>query len=273
MTEHQNPVIANQWRGLRSYTDARIGLGRAGVGLPTSELLAFQLAHAQARDAVHLPLDTAALIQGLETAVQDHLSAAPLVLQSCAADRLTYLQRPDLGRQLSQHSQAILQSVPTRASVDLAIVIVDGLSSVGVQNSAAPLVGQLLDMLDRDDRAWRLAPVTVVQQGRVAIGDEIGERLQARMVAVLIGERPGLSSPDSMGIYLTYDPKPGVNDAGRNCLSNIRAAGMAVEDACHRLLYLMREANRLRVTGVGLKDRTEETELAAGRANKNFLTR
>ncbi|MDO3721616.1 ethanolamine ammonia-lyase subunit EutC [Marinobacter sp. chi1] len=273
MSEAKTPVVANHWRALRRFTDARIGLGRAGVSLPTPELLAFQLAHARARDAVHLPLDVAGLMANLTPAIEKHLSSPPIVLESCAGDRFTYLQRPDLGRQLSDESRARLPSASLDEPVDLAIVIVDGLSSVGVQNTAPSMVGGLLNALEQDNHDWTLAPLTVVEQGRVAIGDEIGARLNARMVVVLIGERPGLSSPDSLGIYLTFGPKGGLTDERRNCISNVRPGGLSAEEACRRLLYLMREARRLKFTGVGLKDRTDDTVIEGGRANKNFLTR
>ncbi|MBZ2169793.1 ethanolamine ammonia-lyase subunit EutC [Marinobacter sp. F4216] len=273
MSEAKTPVVANHWRALRRFTDARIGLGRAGVSLPTPELLAFQLAHARARDAVHLPLDVAGLMANLTPAIEKHLPEPPIILESCAGDRFTYLQRPDLGRQLSDESRARLPSASLDEPVDLAIVIVDGLSSVGVQNTAPSMVGGLLNALEQDDHDWKLALLTVVEQGRVAIGDEIGERLNARMVVVLIGERPGLSSPDSLGIYLTFGPEAGLTDERRNCISNVRPGGLPVEEASRRLLYLMREARRLKLTGVGLKDRTEDTVIEGGGANKNFLTR
>ncbi|MBW0148471.1 ethanolamine ammonia-lyase subunit EutC [Marinobacter arenosus] len=265
-------VTDNVWRRLRRYTDARIGLGRAGISLPTSELLAFQLAHAQARDAVHLPLDVPKLMADLDEANSGGTMGKTVELHSEAVDRITYLQRPDLGRQLSAEGRARLQTLATTEPCDLAVVIVDGLSSFGVQNNAAALVKHLVAELDQDGRNWRLAPLTVVQQGRVAIGDEIGLLLNARMVVVLIGERPGLSSPDSLGVYLTFGPEPGLNDARRNCISNIRPAGLSVEEASRRLLYLIREADRLKLSGIGLKDRTDDTVIDAPGGDRNFLT-
>lgn len=266
-------VTENVWRTLRRYTDARIGLGRAGISLPTSELLAFQLAHAQARDAVHQPLDTARLIEDLERVTQASALGQPVLVHSQAADRFTYLQRPDLGRRLSESSREHLTARGSAEDYDLAVVIVDGLSSSAVQTNAPPLLSCVLNDLDQSSRSWRLAPLTVVGQGRVAIGDEIGAMLKARMVAVLIGERPGLSSPDSLGVYLTFGPKSGLNDARRNCISNIRPAGLTVHEASQRLLYLMREADRLGVSGVALKDRTEEVKIDARGASQNFLTK
>lgn len=273
MTDRNNELVTkNEWRRLRHYTAARIGLGRAGISLPTSELLAFQLAHAQARDAVHLPLDISQLVADLEPADLGFAEGEPVLLNSQAEDRITYLQRPDLGRRLAEDSRARLPACATSEPYDLALVIVDGLSSFGVQNNAPALVQQLVTDLRQDRRDWRLAPLTLVRQGRVAIGDEIGAALNARMVAVLIGERPGLSSPDSLGIYLTFGPAPGLTDARRNCISNVRAGGLAVGEASQRLLYLLHEADRLKLSGVGLKDRSEEVVIDAHGASRNFLT-
>ncbi len=274
MSEHKPIVTGNVWRVLRQFTDARIGLGRAGVSLPTHELLKFQLAHAQARDAVHFPLDVERLVDDLAESSTALPEKSPLRLKSQAEDRLTYLQRPDLGRCLSQESAECLAG--HRASdpgeSDIAIVIVDGLSSSAIQNNAVPMVTQFLRDLENDSGDWRLAPLTIVEQGRVAIGDQIGECLGASVVVVLIGERPGLSSPDSLGIYLTWGPESGLSDARRNCISNVRPAGLSFEHASQRLLYLMREARRLGISGVGLKDRTEEVVIEKTANNKNFLT-
>ncbi|EON90831.1 ethanolamine ammonia-lyase small subunit [Marinobacter lipolyticus SM19] len=273
MSEQKSLVTGNVWRVLRQFTDARIGLGRAGVSLPTHELLQFQLAHAQARDAVHFPLDVKRLMEDLDESALA-LPKVPLLLKSQAEDRLTYLQRPDLGRRLSTESLESLSRY--RASdtgkSDVAIVIVDGLSSSAIQNNALPMVTQLVRDLEDEAGDWRLAPLTIVEQGRVAIGDEIGESLGASVVIVLIGERPGLSSPDSLGIYLTWGPESGLSDARRNCISNVRPAGLSFEHASQRLLYLMREARRLRISGVDLKDRTEEVVIEKTSNNKNFLT-
>lgn len=269
------PVIDNPWRVLRQYTDARIGLGRAGISLPTSEMLEFQLAHARARDAVHFPLDVEPLLAELTALEDKHLTGLPMRLHSQSEDRFTYLQRPDLGRKLSEASRNEVAAAADDAgeAFDLALVVVDGLSSSAVQNNAVPFIRAFLKDLEREPVALKLAPITVVEQGRVAIGDEIGEALNARAVAVLIGERPGLSSPDSLGVYLTWNPRPGLNDADRNCISNVRPAGLRFESASQRLLYLVREAFRLKLSGVGLKDRTEEAAVVdASSDNKNFLT-
>ena len=276
MTGSKPVVTANPWRRLSAWTDARIGLGRAGISLPTHEMLAFQLAHAQARDAVHLPLDTSALMKDL-TELSGRRKALlphePVHLQSQASDRITYLQRPDLGRRLSQKSCEALDRLGHTGDspVDLALVVADGLSSFGVQENAVGFLEALLENLEADDQPWELAPLTLVSQGRVAIGDDVGLRLNARCVVVLIGERPGLSSPDSLGLYLTWQPRSGLTDASRNCISNIRAAGLPVEEASRRLMYLLREARRQQVSGVPLKDRSEERVIDQGIGN--FLLR
>jgi ethanolamine ammonia-lyase small subunit len=220
---------------LRDYTAARVDLGRAGHSLPTVQLLEFQLAHARARDAVHLPLDSASLILELKRECR--------VLKSAAPDRATFLRRPDLGRRLSA------RWTPQNRGFDAAFVIADGLSALAVHRHAVPLLERVYARLQ-----WNLAPVVIVEQGRVAIGDEIGEALEAKLVVMLIGERPGLSSPDSLGAYLTWSPKPGRTEAERNCLSNIRPEGLSYDLAAHKLLYLMTEARHRKLTGVALKE-------------------
>ncbi|GAB3686219.1 ethanolamine ammonia-lyase subunit EutC [Salinisphaera aquimarina] len=268
-------VVDNPWDQLRAFTDARIGLGRAGISLPTHQLLAFQLAHAQAIDAVHLPLDVAALCEQLQGLGSPAPEGAPITLHTQASDRTTYLQRPDLGRLLDEPSRERLtennNGEPDR-SFDLAIVIVDGLSSFAVQQHAAPFIETLANALDADDEyAWRLAPLTVVEQGRVAIGDEVGLLLNANAVLVLVGERPGLSSPDSLGLYLTWEPRKGVTDAFRNCISNIRPAGLDLAEASRRALYLLRESRQRQLSGVKLKDRTEDNVVENQKDTENFL--
>jgi len=221
---------------LRSFTPARVTLGRTGHSVPTAELLRFQLDHARARDAVYQELDTASL-------------AVPhLLLRSRAPDRTTYLCRPDLGRTLSDESRLLLD----RGDFDAALVIADGLSATAVHHHAVPLLSALKPLLEAE--AWRLAPLTVVLQGRVAIGDEIGSLLGARLTVMLIGERPGLTSPDSLGIYLTWDPRPGRTDAQRNCVSNVRAEGMAYAAAARKIHFLMRESRLRKLSGVALKE-------------------
>ena len=257
-------VIPDPWQALRQFTQARIALGRSGVSVPTTAQLAFQLAHAQARDAVHLALDAAALVKALEQA-----GHACLMVHSACPDRTTYLQRPDLGRRLDAPSRHILTQSAAK-SCDLALVIADGLSALAIEHNVHPFLQQLLGQLAQD--SWSLAPIVIVLQGRVAVGDEIGELLAARAVVVLIGERPGLSCPDSMGLYLTWAPRVGLTDAKRNCISNIHRAGLSYEQAAHKLQYLLSEARARHISGIELKDETVSpaTSLAAGR-QRNFL--
>lgn len=279
-------VTANPWQALRRLTDARIALGRAGVSLPTQPHLAFQLAHAQARDAVHLALDGDALREALDSvAAAAGLPLPTLLLHSAAPDRDTYLQRPDLGRRLSEASRAALlarlpaaqaaallqdAALPERRVHDLAFVVADGLSALAIGHHAAGFLACILPALRAE--GWQLAPLTLVTQGRVAVADEIGQLLSARLVVILIGERPGLSSPDSMGLYLTWMPAPGLTDAGRNCISNVRPAGLPCEAAARKLHYLLREARRRQLSGVALKDEsTGANALSAPAGTGNFL--
>jgi ethanolamine ammonia-lyase small subunit len=230
---------------LRTFTSARVGLGRTGVSQRTSDLLDFQRAHAQARDAVHARLEAAALAAALGV-----LSGGPVLrVHSAAEDRATYLQRPDLGRKLDEMSRANLAS-GAGGEWDVVLVVADGLSALAVERHAPPLLQELLPRLE----GWRLAPIVVVEQGRVAIGDEIGEDLGAQISVVLIGERPGLSSPDSLGAYITWGPRPGRTDAERNCISNIRAEGLSYAQAAAQLGFYLSEARRRQLTGVALKD-------------------
>lgn len=279
-------TIDNSWHVLRQYTAARIGLGRAGISVPTKHLLDFQLAHAQAQDAVHLPLDTQQLITDIEaqsTSV-DSMEMPSLIAHSQVNDRSHYLQRPDLGRRLNADSVALLKqsTAPSDDPYDLAIVIVDGLSSFAIQKNAAPLLQQLTQRLanqslsKNDDRICRLAPVVIVQQGRVAIGDEVGELLNAKSVLVFIGERPGLSSPDSLGLYLTWAPKVGLTDESRNCISNVRPEGLVYAEAVNKIFYLLSEAHQRKLSGINLKERSQDIGdplLHNGKieSDKNFL--
>lgn len=236
-------VQANPWGDLKQFTAARIALGRVGASLPTDEVLRFGVAHALARDAVHLPLDEPTLLADLK-----HAGFESCVVASCAPDRATYLLRPDLGRILNASARAVLAPV---ATPDIALVIGDGLSASAVQRHAVPLLAAFTAL---KDQAWRIPPVVVARQARVALGDEIGECLKARLVVVLIGERPGLSSPDSLGAYLTYAPRRGRLDAERNCISNIRPEGLGYELAARKLVWLTSAALRLALTGIELKD-------------------
>jgi ethanolamine ammonia-lyase small subunit len=219
---------------LRDFTAARVGLGRAGNSVPTREILDFNLAHARARDAVHLPLDVACF--------------DALVLDTRARDRTEYLRRPDLGRQLDEASRAKLGTIS--GPFDVVFAIVDGLSARAVHNHALPVLHKLMPTLAGH---WTGAPLIVVRQGRVAIGDEIGSAINAALSVVLIGERPGLSSADSLGIYMTWNPQPGRLDSDRNCISNIHAGGMSPVAAALLLNALMRESRMRKLSGIALK--------------------
>lgn len=271
-------VVSDPWQRLRRLTGARVALGRAGDSLPTAAVLRFALDHAQARDAVHLPLDRDGLLARAREA-----GFAPLLVHSAAADRHEYLCRPDLGRRLDHASYARLLaaatssggSLPAAASPasaaassvqyastsasagastfagpDVVFVLADGLSARAVHAHGLALLGATLRHLT----GWSIGPLVIAEQSRVALGDEIGELLRAQQVVVLIGERPGLSSPDSLGAYLTYAPHVGRHDAERNCVSNVRAEGLSYAVAGHKLAYLLEAARRLRLSGVKLKD-------------------
>lgn len=237
--------VAAMWAALRPLTAARIGLPRTGASLTTPALLDFRLAHARARDAVGTALDSGALLAAL---AELHLPA--LVCHSAATDRRTYLMRPDLGRQLDVESLALLQSSPSRGG--LAIVLADGLSAQATQSHALPLLRVLIPLLTA--QGWALAPVVVLHHGRVAAGDAVARALQAEAVLVLIGERPGLSSPDSLGAYMTWAPVAATSDADRNCVSNIRPQGLALEAAAARIAWLLQHMRAGQRSGVALKD-------------------
>lgn len=243
------------WTELRAHTMARIALGRSGASLPTRELLRFGVAHAQARDAVHLPFDADAmhadlLSHGFET----------IEVESAAVDRAIYLCRPDLGRQLSARSRALLISNSAPPS-DVLFVIGDGLSSKAVHCNARPLLLELRPRLEA--AGLRTGPVVLAHQARVALGDEIGELLRTRLVLMLLGERPGLSSSDSLGAYLTWAPRVGRSDAERNCVSNIRSEGLVVAEAAAKLAWLAIAAQQLGATGVQLKDESDTASIPA----------
>lgn len=260
----QNPLLE-----LRRLTPARIALGRSGTSMPTRAQLEFQYAHAQARDAVHLPFDHAGLSTQLAACGHDSV-----LLHSAATNRDSYLQRPDLGRKLNDESAQTLRryAQANPGGVDLVIVVADGLSALAVHRHTLPLLKRMQDQLAAE--GWSVAPVILVEQGRVAVSDEIGERLGAKMVVILIGERPGLSAPDSLGLYFTYNPRVGLTDAYRNCISNVRLEGLSYGMAAHRLLYLMREACRRQLSGVNLKDEAQVQTLesdASAAIKGNFL--
>jgi ethanolamine ammonia-lyase small subunit len=293
-------VVADPWSSLRQFTAARIALGRAGHALPLREVLSLRLAHARARDAVHEPFDDVALDERIREEIRAHcdeqmrgqiagqtgdtLAAADAIdsdainadaidadginadgiavhhLASCAIDRLEYLRRPDKGRTLDAASIALLSARPAdEYGQDVAIVVADGLSALAVHAHAAAFVGALLARFSA--AAIGVGAVCLVRQGRVAIGDEIGQYLRARLAVVILGERPGLTAADSLGVYLTYAPRPGLTDDSRNCVSNIRPDGLPPPAAADRVSRLAREALRRQLTGVALKDDNDSAQL------------
>ena len=254
MTTPISPAPLTPPTTLRDYTSARVALKRTGASLTTSDILDFQLAHAQARDAVHATLDSVHLIKRIHSEILTLADVPILTLTSAALDRAIYLRRPDLGRQLDPTSIAQLQSHPPHPSAGLAIVIADGLSATAIDRHAIPLLSKLLPLLTQS--GWHLTPISIVTQARVAIADHIGHLLHAALSIVLIGERPGLSSPDSLGAYITWSPTPGRTDAERNCISNIRTQGLDYVTAAHRIAFYCNEARQLRLTGIALKEKT-----------------
>ena len=235
------------WHPLKAFTNARIALGRTGTAIPLREVLAFKLAFAHAKDAVYSVLNVEKLIEKLNA-----FNLPIYTLQSSAISREMYLQRPDFGRLLNTKSVDLLKENKSVIKYDVAIIIADGLSATAINKHAFPIVQLLINELNRLN--YSIAPIAIVEQGRVAIGDETGYYLNAQMSVVLIGERPGLTSPDSMGAYLTYNPQQGLTDERRNCVSNIRPEGLMYELAAQKILYLIQESLRLKLTGVGLKD-------------------
>ncbi|RZK63179.1 MAG: ethanolamine ammonia-lyase subunit EutC [Hymenobacter sp.] len=246
------PAAAPQpdpWVNLKAFTAARIGLGRSGTSVPLREALAFKLAHAHARDAVYSTLNQEKLLT--------EIAALPMPacqVSSQAKNRQQYLQRPDYGRQLADTAKAQLAE-QAQATCDLVIVLADGLSATATNDHALPLLRRLLPELRA--AGLQLGPLVLAEQARVALGDEVGYLLRARLVLVLIGERPGLSAPDSLGAYFTYGPRPGLTDEARNCVSNIRPAGLGYPAAAAKLGWLLREALRRQLSGVALKDQAD----------------
>jgi len=261
--KHQLPAevdapsgVAELWATLRPLTAARIGLPRTGASLATPALLDFRLAHARARDAVGAALDAAALQAGLA-----QLGQPALVCRSAAPDRRTYLMRPDLGRQLDADSVALLQASGSRGG--LAVVLADGLSAQAAQRHALPVLEALLPLLQT--QGWALAPVVVLHHGRVAAGDVVARSLQAEAVLVLIGERPGLSSPDSLGAYITWAPGAATSDADRNCVSNIRPQGLTLQAAAATIAWLLNQMRVQQRSGVALKGKmSKQGQVSAG---------
>jgi len=246
MKLERQDTAESAWAALRRFTPARVALGRAGGSLPTSALLDLRLAHARARDALARTLDEDNFVREIGVAC----GCSVLRLRTAAADLQEYLRRPELGRRLSAESAAALKE--QRGDWDLAVIVSEGLSPLALQRHAAGVLRELWPMLKRD--GWRVAPLCFVRRGRVAVEDEIGACLGTSVAVMLLGERPGLLSPDSLGAYLVYEPRPGKTDAERNCVSNINAHGLTHSDAARKLHWLLSEARRKRISGVRLKD-------------------
>ncbi|QKP78662.1 ethanolamine ammonia-lyase subunit EutC [Methyloligella sp. GL2] len=232
---------------LKRFTEARIGLGRFGAGLPTAAHLDFSEAHARARDAVHASCDADAIEATLKAAGREVIR-----VKSQAADRATYLRRPDLGRKLDAESAQALRDIGNDGGV--AIIISEGLSAYAVNTYGAETALAVAEALEPQG----IAPIVLAEQGRVALSDPIGEALNVRLAIILIGERPGLSAADSLGAYLTFDPKSGRSDADRNCISNIRKGGISPKDAAAKIAWLATRAFELGLTGTKLKDDAED---------------
>jgi len=240
LTTHDSPL-----NPLKEFTAARVGIGRTGTSIPTKQSLAFKLAHAHARDAVYSVLD----IDGLSNDIKQ-FNLPVLLLHSKAGNRAEYLQRPDLGRKLKKSSANQLKEYT--GDYDVSIIIADGLSAAAINENVIGLLSQLIPLFTAAN--LKLAPVCFVEQGRVAVSDKAAHLLNAKLSVILIGERPGLSSADSIGAYLTYGPKPGLTDESRNCISNIRPQGLMFKPAADKIFYLIQEAFRMKLTGIGLKD-------------------
>ena len=257
VTRRPGPVgeVADPWASLRRLTAARIGLARTGASLATSALLDFRLAHARARDAVHASLDEPRLIADLTG-----LGRPILTIASAATDRSQYLLRPDLGRSLAASTIDVVD--PHAGRYDIVFVVTEGLSAGAVQTHACPVLTILVPTLAQE--GWRIAPTVLVRLGRVAIGDRVARALGADSAVILIGERPGLTAPDSMGAYLTWNPGPHTTDAERNCVSNIRPDGTGYADAALRIARLLREMRARRLSGVALKDSSDAAPAIGG---------
>ena len=252
MSENKHIIQPDPWASLRSYTAARIALGRTGVSIPLKENLNFRLAHAYARDAVFASLQTETLLKGF---VENKWES--MVLQSQCATRNEYLQRPDKGRKLDEASVEKLKGYGSKG-FDIALVVADGLSAIAINEHVLPLLSLVIPALET---RFSIAPIAVVQQGRVAIADEIGNMLNAKLTMILIGERPGLTSPNSMGAYITYNPMVGLTDERRNCLSNIRPEGLPYPIAANKITYLITQSLRLQISGVELKDEADRLDV------------
>lgn len=270
---HEELVHKDSWAKLSQFTNARIGLGRAGTSIPTAELLRFQLSHAQAIDAVHVPLNIDDLSKQFSNTPELVPYLPAQILHSKVKNRIEYLQRPDYGRKLNDNSIDQLKKYRKKEPYDLVFVVADGLSSYAIANHTVKFLALLISQLKNEtNKMWDIAPICIVQQGRVAIGDDVCEAINAKEVILLIGERPGLSSPDSMGLYLTWKAKRGYDDSLRNCISNIRPDGLNYSMAVHKCLYLLKESFTNQLSGVDLKDRSDDTTLEHSSIQKFCLT-
>ena len=263
MNDNKQIIPQDPWQNLKQFTPARIALGRSGISLPTKASLEFKLAHALARDAVNVPLDFESIEHRL-----NKRGYQSLMLKTQAENQRLYLQRPDLGRLLSESALECLKKI-TPVKNDAVVVVADGLSSKAIDHHGEPFLSLLLPELQA--MGYTSPPVCLVQHGRVAIGDDIAQHFAARLCIVLIGERPGLSSPDSMGIYFTYQAQPGIStDADRNCISNIHNNGLGYVQALQKLLYLIKASETLKISGVNLKE--QAASLESGKQQQlNFL--
>jgi ethanolamine ammonia-lyase small subunit len=265
MSDTVEPLATQDpWQQLKMFTPARIALGRAGMSLTTQAHLEFQLAHALARDAVKSSVDFTVLEHRLNSK-----GFSTMILQSQVDNQTMYLQRPDLGRLLNASAMTRLRESEVNAA-DAVVVVVDGLSSKAIELHAEPVLNLLLPELQASN--LNMPPIQLVRFGRVAIGDVIADHFSAKYCIVLIGERPGLSSPDSLGIYFTYQAKPGIStDANRNCISNIHGNGLAYPSAVKKLLYLIKASEKLQYSGVNLKDETGNIDGEYLQSATNFL--
>ncbi len=245
MNRDEHSVIQSPLKQLKEYTGARVALGRCGSSLTTGDLLDFKLCHARARDAVHIPLDFDKISAEISAAAGTDI----IYLESMAEGRDEYLRRPDFGRRLSERSIRIMNTL--KEEFDISISVADGLSSMAIDKNSVQFLSMLLPSLRKQ---YTVAPVALVRHGRVAIADEIAHAFHAKLAIILIGERPGLKSPDSMGLYMTYAPEPGTTDERRNCISNIRPGGLSCSAGVSKLLYLINESMSKKLSGVELKD-------------------
>lgn len=255
-------VIPAPVMSLRQFTDARISIGRCGSSLPTEELMDFRLCHAMARDAVHIPLDLKKTAEAISLSAETDV----VILESMAVTREEYLRRPDLGRKLSEESLTRINR--GKSGFDISVSVADGLSSMAIDKSAAVFLSLLIPLLRAD---YTLSPVSLIKHGRVAVADEVASAYGAKLAIILIGERPGLKSPDSMGIYMTYDPEPEITDERRNCISNIRPGGMTYPAGVSKLIYLVNESMKRKLSGVDLKDEQGKELIADTGDGKKIL--